>query len=260
MELYYPGATRRLIPHGDNDPAIIPIGIIWHTDAGDSKSLYGYFKDKSGGIESHLHFPKVGPPEQYRDFGHEADANFHANSFVINGKRYGFISGETQGLATDLWNAHQLAEMKKFMLWGRTNLHIALSKCVGPYSPGVGYHTMWGAPGPWTPYAKDCPGRYRIRQFNTDLIPWMKSVTSAGGSTGNPPGGDMALTDADIQKWLDTVIRADGLTVRQSLAGADFASDQLASSGTLQTRVAVTAVDVATIKDQVAGLVGKAGA
>lgn len=249
MELYYPGATRRLIPPGDNDPPIIPIGLIWHTDAGDSKSLYGYFNGPSGGVESHLHFPKVGPPEQYRDFGHEADANYHANSFLINGKRYGFISGETQGLATDLWNAHQLDEMKKFMLWAHSNLLIALSKCVGPYSPGVGYHTMWGAPGPWTPYAKDCPGVRRIEQFNNVLIPWMKSVTSAGGSTGDQPGGDM--TDADIQRLLNTVIRSDGLTVRQALAGADFASDQLAAAGTLQQRVQATAADVAVIKTKV---------
>ena len=237
MELYYPGARQRLIPPGTNDPPIIPIGIIWHTDAGDSKSLYGYFNGPSGGIESHLHFPKVGAPEQYRDFGHEADANYHANSFLINGKRYGFISGETQGLATDLWNDHQLSEMKKFMLWARQNLHVALSKCVGPYSPGVGYHTMWGSPGPWTPYAKDCPGKHRIEQFGNDLVPWMKSVTSAGGSTGTPPAGGNEMTKADVQMLLDTVIRADGLTVRQALAGADFASDQLAEGGKLQGNV-----------------------
>jgi hypothetical protein len=249
MELYYPGAIRRLIPPGDNDPAIIPIGIIWHTDAGDSKSLYGYFNGPSGGIESHLHFPKVGAPEQYRDFGHEADANYHANSFLINGKRYGFISGETQGLATDLWNAHQLTEMKKFMLWARANLHVALSKCVGPYSPGVGWHTMWGSPGPWTPYAKDCPGKPRIGQFTNDLVPWMKSVTSAAGSTGQPGGETMDAKD--VQLLLDTVIRADGLTVRQALAGADFASDQLADGGNLQQTVKKIAADLATVKEKV---------
>lgn len=252
MEIYYPGATRRLIPPGTNDPAIIPIGIIWHVDAGDSKSLFGYFSKLSGGIESHMHFPKTGTPEQYRDFGHEADANLKANSFVIGGKRYGFISCETQGLGQGEWNAHQLAEMKKFMLWCQTNLHIALSKCVGPYSPGVGYHTMWGAPSAWTPVAKDCPGPDRIAQFNNVLVPWMKSVTEgAGGSTGTPPGGDMALTKADVQLILDTVIRADGLTVRQSLAAADFGGDQLAESGKLQQRVLAIANDVAEIKGKV---------
>lgn len=251
MEIYYPGATRRLIPPGVNDPAIIPIGIIWHVDAGDSKSLYGYFRDKSGGIESHMHFPKIGGPEQYRDFGHEADANLKANSFVINGKRYGFISCETQGLGSGEWNANQLTQMKLFMLWCRANLQIALSKCVGPFSPGVGYHTMWGAPSEWTPVAKDCPGPDRIKQFNNVLVPWMKSVTSgAGGSTGTPPGGDM--DKASIQLLLDTVIRSDGLTVRQALAGADFASDQLAASGDLQKRVVTIATDVAEIKGKVA--------
>jgi hypothetical protein len=30
---------------------------------------------------------------------------------------------------------------------------------------------MFGAPGPWTPVAKTCPGRARIRQFNEVLLP-----------------------------------------------------------------------------------------
>src|SRR5688500_12322266 len=105
---FYPLATKRLITPGVNDPAIKVIGAILHVDAGDSKSLYGYFKDKSGGIESHFHVPKAGPIEQYRDTGIEADANLKANSFVKNGARLGYVSIETQGLAAGEWNAHQL--------------------------------------------------------------------------------------------------------------------------------------------------------
>lgn len=247
MELYYPDAEQRLIPPGSNDPPIIPIGIIWHVDAGNNPSLYNYFKNLSGGIESHMHFPKANKPEQYRDFGHEADANRFANSFVINGKTYGFISCETQGFGAGEWNAYQLTEMKKFSLWAHRNLHIPLSRCVSPFSPGHGYHTMWGAPSEWTPVAKSCPGPDRIRQFNNVLIPWMSTVINTP-----IPGGSMTTSEMDalIQRLLNTVIRADGLTVRSALAMADFAGDQLADAAKLQQ-------NVETLKSGMAELLGK---
>jgi hypothetical protein len=39
---------------------------------------------------------------------------------------------------------------------------------------GVGYHTLFGAPGAWTPVAKSCPGPKRKVQFHDWLVPWMK--------------------------------------------------------------------------------------
>lgn len=191
MRSTYPGATQRLIAPGSNDPAIIPIGIIWHVDAGNSKSLYGYFKDKSGGIESHQHFPSAGRPEQYRVFGREADANLKANSFRgKDGKTYGYISNETQGYEAGEWNSHQLDEMKAFALWARDNLGIPLVKCAGPFSPGHGFHTMWGAPSEWTPVAKSCPGPKRIEQFNEVFVPWMRQQ-------GKPSGGVVTVADPE---------------------------------------------------------------
>jgi len=146
---WYPGATKKEIRPGVNDPAITPIGIILHTDAGNSASLYNYFNGPSGGIESHFHIPKKNPVEQYRDTGYEADANLKANSFIKNGKRYGFLSVETQGLATDPWNDYQLTEIKKLILWAH-HVHpaILLRVCPAWDAPGIGYHTLFGAPGP----------------------------------------------------------------------------------------------------------------
>lgn len=171
----YPGARVRLIPPGVNDPKIIALGAILHTDAGNSPSLYGYFNGNSGGIESHFHIPKERQVEQYRDTGWEADANYHGNSFELNGKLYGYVSIETQGYATDPWNAYQLLEIKKLLLWLSKTHNFPLVKCASATSPGVGYHTMWGAPGPWTPVAKDCPGKFRIAQFNNNLVPWFNN-------------------------------------------------------------------------------------
>lgn len=199
----YPSGNYRPIAAGSNDPPITVIGAILHVDAGNSKSLYGYFKDKSGGIESHFHVPKEGRVEQYRDTGREADANLKANSFIKNGKRYGYVSIETQGYGSGEWNAHQLAEIKALLLWLSKTHKFPLRKCPAHTQPGVGYHVMFGAPGPWTPVAKSCPGPDRVKQFNSILVPWFATATSPSKpTTPKPPvqEDDMAITDADAQK------------------------------------------------------------
>ena len=176
---WYPGAVKKEIRPGVNDPVIIPLGVILHTDAGNSASLYNYFNGPSGGIESHFHIPKKNPVEQYRDTGFEADANLKANSFYVDGIRYGFLSVETQGLASDPWNDYQLTEIKKLIQWARSvHPRILLRVCPGPFSAGIGYHTLFGSPGPWTPVAKSCPGPLRIKQFNDVLVPWFKTAAT----------------------------------------------------------------------------------
>lgn len=195
--MWYPGAVKKEIRPGENDPPIIPIGVILHTDAGNSASLFNYFNGPSGGIESHFHIPKKNPVEQYRDTGYEADANLKANSFYIDGIRYGFISVETQGLAGDPWTDYQLTEIKKLILWARSvHRNIELRVCPGPFSSGIGYHTLFGSPSPWTPVAKSCPGPVRIKQFNEVLVPWLKTAATPKPST----GGTMAIQDTPEYK------------------------------------------------------------
>jgi hypothetical protein len=172
----YPGARYRPIAPGTNDPPIIVLGAILHVDAGNSKSLFGYFSGPSGGIESHFHVPKEYQVEQYRDTGFEADANYKANSFWKDGKRYGYVSIETQGYGAGEWNAYQIAEIKKLLLWLSKTHGFPLVRCPAHMSPGVGYHIMFGSPGPWTPVNKSCPGPDRIKQFNNILVPWMKTT------------------------------------------------------------------------------------
>lgn len=169
-----PALNQRLIRPGSSDPPIIVIGAILHVDAGNNPSLFNYFNGPSGGIESHVHVPKSGKPEQYRVFGREADANYKANSFYANGKRYGFVSIETQGYGAGEWNDHQIGWIKEILAWlAETQPAFRLQVTPGPFSPGVGYHIMWGSPGQWTPVSKSCPGPDRIRQFNNVLAPWM---------------------------------------------------------------------------------------
>lgn len=171
----YPWAKFRNIAPGRNDPPIKVIGAILHVDAGNNKSLYNYFNGPSGGVESHFHVPNEGPVEQYRDTGWEADANLKANSFIENGVRKGYVSIETQGLERGEWNEHQLFEIKRLLKWLSEAHDFPLLRCPAHTKPGVGYHTMFGAPGPWAPNAKSCPGPNRIKQFNSVLVPWLKN-------------------------------------------------------------------------------------
>jgi hypothetical protein len=173
---WYPLGNKRPIAPGPNDPPIEVIGAILHTDGGDSKSLYGYFSSgASKGIESHFHVPKVGPIEQYRDTAYEADANLKANSFMSGTRRLGYVSIETQGLAKGEWNGHQIDGIKSLLKWLSEAHNFPLTRCKTPTSPGVGYHIMFGAPGPWTPVSKVCPGPDRVRQFEQVLVPWFTS-------------------------------------------------------------------------------------
>lgn len=175
---WYTKATKREIRPGSTDPAIKPIGVILHVDAGNASSLYSYFNGPSGGIESHFFIRKDGVVEQYRDTGYEADANYKANSFVEGGVRKGYISVETQGYEEGEWTAAQIQAIKELLLWANKTHSIPLKKCATPTDPGVGYHTLFGAPSAWTPFSKSCPGPDRKRQFADVLVPWMVAVTA----------------------------------------------------------------------------------
>lgn len=164
----YPAAKHLLIPPGSNDPAIVPRVAILHVDAGNAESLHTFFRDRSGGIESHFHIQRDGDVEQYRNIFWQADANFRANDFAV--------SIETQGFGSGQWTPEQLASIKRLLLWLKSEAGIPLVKCPRWDGAGVGYHVQFGAPGPWTPVAKSCPGPDRIKQFDAALVPWMKSL------------------------------------------------------------------------------------
>lgn len=175
-ENWYPNATRFEIKPGSNDPTIKVRGAILHVTAGTGggEAIGRYFRDASGGIESHFMIDNQGKIWQYRSLGYEADANHKANSFTINGTRWGYVSIETQGLEGGTWNDKQLASIKELLSWLSDEFDFPLEVCESPTDKGVGYHVMWGAPGPWTPVAKSCPGPKRVKQFEDIIVPWMK--------------------------------------------------------------------------------------
>lgn len=195
---WYPEAVKKNINPGPNDPPIKVIGAILHIASTEAKSLFTYFNGPSKGIESHFYVLREGFPEQYRDTHFEADANLKANSFIAkDGTRCGYVSIESQGLDNGEWDAHELQQIKRLLRWLSETHDFPLTKCKTPTSPGVGYHTLFGAPGPWTPVAKTCPGPDRVRQFNNVLVPWFVAGAPAGVEV--PPIGKDEL-DMDEDK------------------------------------------------------------
>lgn len=163
-----PFAIKKLIAPGENDPAIEPTQVILHVAVSEGESLHDYFANRSGGVESHFYVRRDGVIEQYRDTAFEADANYTANRRAI--------SIETQGMGPGEWTYEQLRAIKQLLLWAKRTHGVPLRRCPRHDAPGVGYHVMFGAPGPWTPHVKSCPGPDRIRQFNEVLVPWMASL------------------------------------------------------------------------------------
>ena len=202
MALYH-AAVKKLIPPGANDPRITPRLAILHVDAGNAESLHDFFKNRSGGIESHFHVTRAGVVEQYRDTNFEADANFHANPFAV--------SIETQGFGDGLWTGPQIAAIKKLLLWLHETHTIPLVKANAWNGSGVGYHILFDE---WHPVAKSCPGPRRILQFEKSLVPWMKKVTNP-----KPAGPVERIATANV---LDTLSLADAeKALKAALSRAD---------------------------------------
>lgn len=237
----YPRATVRNIPPGPNDPPITVIGAILHVASGTSRSLYDYFNGPSGGIEAHFYIRDDGTTEQYRDTKFEADANLHANSFQgKDGKLYGYISIETWGLDTGEWNPAMLDEIKRLLLWASATHHFPLHKCASPTDPGVGYHVMFGAPGPWTPVAKTCPGPNRIKQFDNILVPWM-----AHGDTTTTEDNEMLTPEAITQVRAAVQAELEEYGVRNEVAPTGTITGFMAE---VRAQLKAIATDVAALK------------
>ncbi|HEY1178468.1 MAG TPA: N-acetylmuramoyl-L-alanine amidase [Phytomonospora sp.] len=202
-------ADHKIIPPGSSDPRIdVVVGAILHVDAANSPSLYNYFNGPSGGIESHFFIKLDGTIEQYRDTNYEADANYHANSWVSGGKRYGFVSIETQGYGNGIWNDAQLVAIKRLLTELAGEHGFPLRRCPGPFSPGVGYHTMWGAPSDWTPVSKTCPGPNRVIQYDQVLVPWF--ATAAHSFDKMDPASYYLGVEGPHVRWLGERLVAHG--------------------------------------------------
>ncbi len=201
-----PFATHKLLPESATQPHIAARAVVMHSAAGRG-SLYNFFL-RSSSLESHFWVGEDGRIEQYIDTARRADANRNANGFAIS------IETESSPAATEPWNAVQFMAIVRLVRWCCTEHRIPARNIPAWDSSGIGWHVQFGAPGPWTPVSKSCPGPARIRQ-----MPSLVAAVAAGGDTPptTPPttGGTlMALTD-DEQRELLAKVRAIDLRVQE---------------------------------------------
>ena len=225
-----PFATVKLLPEASTQPIISPRIAILHSAAGRG-SLYRFFRDSSN-LESHFWVAEDGRIEQYVDTNRRADANLHANGFAVS------IETESSPSATERWAPAQAAAIVRLLDWICTeHPNVKRRQCDSPTGSGIGWHIMFGTPGPWTPVAKSCPGPARVTQARDEIIP----AVIAAGSTPTPE--DIDMTADELSKMLDAklapikadiaALKADygvkGKGVRQVIADIDRRTKDIAS-------------------------------
>jgi len=163
-----PFAVLKLLPenstqkHTDPDQAILHSAV----DQPGPTSLYGYFKQDAITLESTFFIKNDGTIEQYMDTNVQADANRYANPRAIS------IETEDDGDPNNTpWNVMQVEAILRLLKWiCVTHPKVLRRQCPAWDQAGIGWHSMWGAPSPWTPAAgKTCPGTIRIPQAR-DII------------------------------------------------------------------------------------------
>jgi hypothetical protein len=163
---------HRLLPENSSQGRIEPRIIVLHSAAGAGDSLYNWFSTGSN-LESHFYVSRNGGAEQYIDTNIRADANYHANGFALS------IETENDPAIVrshrwddDPWTDPQLAKLIEICNY-LASIHpgIRRQKCTSWDGTGLGWHIMFGSPGPWTPSAKACPGARRIQQVKDIILP-----------------------------------------------------------------------------------------
>jgi hypothetical protein len=233
------GGSHKLLPEWNSQARIRPVLIIDHSQVGSSLGTYYYFRDQTG-VESHFSVRGAvsgnsdGHIWQFMNTDRVAEANLRANRFPDG---TGAISIETEDSGNpdqQAWTAKQLASLR----W----LHDKLARmypaiprrrataATGRGARGLGYHSQFGAPSPWTPtVGKTCPGKpVRVHQWESTLLPAFVSSQRA------PAPEDDVLNDDD-KRWIQNAIHGQlqhfGALLASGRTGSVFNSADLAGFG-----------------------------
>ena len=150
------------------------------------------------------------------------NAQGDGNSWVKDGRRYGFNSWETEGMGDGTWTDAQLATIKRIIAFKHDHYGTPLRVCPGPFSTGFGYHCLFSQ---WNHNNHSCPGPERVKQFNDVIVPWMHH--------GGTEEDDMQLTDklwpkrkdskevGDVLRSLDKFIDRQDARQKEALSRLD---------------------------------------
>lgn len=191
----YEEALLRLLPENATSPRTDPRVLIYHSIVGPGSAGYSYFLYGTN-LESTFINPRSDEPNgnrmwQLMDTERQADANRYANPFAIAVETGDYGQPDNQP-----WDPGQCRRNIDVGIWA-TNHHpkIRRIRCPAWNGSGIGYHSMFGAPSPWTPAkGKTCPGKARIVQFERQILPAILAEAPPG--TVYVPPEDPMLTTA----------------------------------------------------------------
>jgi N-acetylmuramoyl-L-alanine amidase len=256
------GGRVKLLPENSTSPRTSPRLIILHTIVGDAQSAEAYFRTGTNlestfivaGRWGRLDWPD-GYAVQLMSTEREADANYRANPFAIS------IETEDDGSPDDTpWTAKQLDTLA-WLIRECARIHdIPIRKADRWDGSGVGWHVQFGAPGPWTPVSKSCPGRARIAQ-----IPALIERARTGGQEG------LSMADIDdilhrldaledkVTFWGDLIYngRANGQTVQGNVSLISVRDRLVSLAGQVEGLAEPGPVNVQLSAEQVAQLAGQ---
>jgi hypothetical protein len=162
----FPGATWAPIPEHGEGPSYTKTQLIFHSTGTRASAAANrrYFARGDVDVESTLIVDYDGGALQILEAGERADANGSANRRAI--------SVEVVGEAHEPYTAAQVATCRAIAEWACSEHPIARRQIPEHDASGVGWHVMFGAPGPWTSVrGKACPGSRRIAQVRDLIIP-----------------------------------------------------------------------------------------
>jgi peptidoglycan hydrolase-like protein with peptidoglycan-binding domain len=164
--------------------------VIFHSIVGSAEGAYGYFLNSTN-LESHFIIRKNGHIIQLIDTSRDADAQPYDGAISIETEDNGNPN-------TDPWTDEQIASLIVLTRWLLRVHEIPLRRAPSPYAGGIGYHSMFGAPSPWTPaVGKTCPGTVRIHQFDNVILPMLLNGEEKGSVVDmiTPDSAEAAIRD-----------------------------------------------------------------
>lgn len=237
-------AQWRPLPANRTEPSIRPTQIIDHSIVGSATAAESWFKVSP--YESHFIVRLDGTIWQLMDTEKSADANYRANRRPDG---TGAISIETEDNGNPdsfPWTAPQLTSLMRLHNWAADTHRIPRRQCRTPSDPGLGYHTLH--PYDWTNVrGKTCPGRVRIAQYKTILLPAFISGVVTGLSLGDRVLGRGDAGD-DVREWQQLLVDRFGLELA---VDGDFGPATEAATKHIQSFVGVESdglVGPATLK------------
>ena len=167
-----PGVEVRLLPEWRSEPVIQVRGLLFHSIVGSVEAAWSSFVKASNPLESTFLVRTDGHIIQIQDTSRQADANYHGNAF------YGSVETEDGGNPNvQPWSKEQLDACVRIARFYHEVHDVPLRQITEHGGFGYGYHTLLGAPSPWTPVAKSCPGTIRKQQFHQVLLPRILGAT-----------------------------------------------------------------------------------